>query len=53
MADKPMIFKRPNIFEQRRRVIDEASGWAEPARRKPQPSNPAPVVQKKNKRKAY
>lgn len=32
MADKP---KKPNIFEQRRRMIDQASGWEEPPKPKP------------------
>lgn len=31
-----MAGKKPNIFEQRRRMIDQASGWEDP------PSAPAP-----------
>lgn len=33
MAEK--ILKRPNIFEQRRKMIDAASGWDEPPPPKP------------------
>lgn len=27
-----------NAFQKRRRAIDEASGWAEPAKKKPKPA---------------
>ena len=37
-----------NIFERRRRAIDEASGWAEP---KPKPKAPKKPADKKPKKK--
>jgi hypothetical protein len=33
-----MASKKPNIFEQRRRMIDQASGWEDPP-----PAPPPPV----------
>lgn len=40
--------KKPNIFEQRRRQIDEASGWAQ---EKPKPKPKTPV--KPPKKRSY
>lgn len=40
--------KQPNIFEQRRRMMDEASGWAEP--KKPKPKGKKPPKAKKETR---
>lgn len=39
--------KKPNIFEQRRRKIDEASGWEDP----PKPKAKKPV--KPPKKRSY
>ena len=39
-----------NIFERRRRAIDEASGWAEP-KPKPKPKAPKKPADKKPKKK--
>ena len=38
MADK----KKPNVFEQRRRMIDQASGWEDPPPAPPTPAKPDP-----------
>ena len=44
MADK----KKPNVFEQRRRMTDQMSGWEEPP--PPQPKAPSkPTKQAKPK----
>lgn len=48
MTDKP---KKPNIFEQRRRMIDEASGWADPPPSKPAPVKPMPKPKPKGLRR--
>jgi hypothetical protein len=35
-----MASKKPNIFEQRRRMIDQASGWEDPQPAPPPPTKP-------------
>jgi hypothetical protein len=35
-----MASKKPNIFEQRRRMIDRASGWEDPQPAPPPPTKP-------------
>lgn len=41
--------KKPNIFEQRRRAIDEASGWSEPKKK----SKPKGKKPEKGKKRSY
>ena len=45
-----MASKKPNIFEQRRRMIDQASGWEDPPPAPPPPTKPVkpdPMIPKK------
>ena len=44
-----MAKKKPNLFEQRRQMIDQASGWEEPAKKKKK----AAVPVKKKPTKGY
>ena len=46
-----MAGKKPNMFEQRRRMIDQASGWEDPPSAPPPPSKPAKPDPKKGKPK--
>ena len=40
--------KKPNVFEQRRRQIDEASGWAAPTQKKRKPKKLPPLGKRYN-----
>ena len=47
-----MAKKKTNVFEQRRRMIDEASGWAEPEKPAPK-KKPAKSPAKATKKRVY